>query len=165
MKLSLGIIIWTLVLSVSGQSLPGLRMVAEWAAMDFDFPSDTVRQEALDSGDYVQGLGLPIDVDVDYHSQHKTRIFVTFPRSRPGIPVTLGTISSFQAGRQPLISAYPNYWWQSSQGRNCSGITNVYRIAVSECVCKCLPSHECNLDLISIRLMNVLVSGSAILAV
>lgn len=132
MKSIFGVLICVLALSKSwGQVLPDLRVVTEWTRMEFDFPSDAVREEALETGAYVPGIGLPIDVDVDF-SRQKPRVFVTFPRSRPGIPVTVGTISSYRPGSAPVIRPYPDYWWQSSQGWNCSQITSVYRVAVSK---------------------------------
>ena len=59
-----------------------------------------------------------------------TRIFVTIPRFKVGVPVTLGTIAPIAGA---LIQPYPDYSWHSSHGANCDGITSVLRIAIDEC--------------------------------
>lgn len=66
------------------------------------------------------------DVDVDYQENLPSRIFVTIPRFTTGIPVTLGYV----AGPGNLIQPYPSYAWHESHGRDCDGITSVFRIAV-----------------------------------
>lgn len=110
--------------------LKNLRLVAEWKEAEFEFPSPAVRDAAIAAGEYIRGNALPIDVDVDYRSQGASRVFVTTPRFVGGIPATLGLVSSNRANGGPLIQAYPEYSWHSSHGRNCDGITSVFRVAV-----------------------------------
>lgn len=104
-----------------------LKIVSEWASLDYVFPRPEMKQEAIFNGLYVPGNGVPIDVDVDYQENAPSRIFVTIPRFTTGIPITLGYI----AGSGNLITPYPNYSWHSSHGRDCDGITSVFRIAAS----------------------------------
>lgn len=109
-----------------------LKLVSEWKDLEFAFPSPSVRQAAIQNGQYISGRGVPIDVDVDYRSQGPSRIFVTIPRFVTGIPVTFGVVTSGVANGGPIIQPYPNYESQSSHGQNCDGITSVFRVAVSE---------------------------------
>lgn len=109
------------------EGIKSLKLVAEWSSLDYVFPRPDIRQTAIQNGLFIQGNGVPIDVDVDYQNQFPSRIFVTIPRFTNGIPVTLGYV----AGPGNLIQPYPLYSWHSSHGRDCDGITSVFRIAVS----------------------------------
>lgn len=46
-----------------------------------------------------------------------------------GVPASLGYTKSSSL----LIEPYPSYDWHSSNGRNCDGITSVFRVAFDEC--------------------------------
>ncbi|KAK6643300.1 hypothetical protein RUM43_004805 [Polyplax serrata] len=52
-------------------------------------------------------------------------VFVTFPKFRRGIPVTLGTISTKKTGQSHLIRPYPDWSWHSQS--SCDGMTSVFR--------------------------------------
>lgn len=47
-----------------------------------------------------------------------------------GIPITFGLLSNARGTGGPLLQPYPNYSWNSNQGRNCDGLTSVFRVAV-----------------------------------
>ncbi|XP_026331324.1 protein yellow-like isoform X2 [Hyposmocoma kahamanoa] len=103
-----------------------LRMVNQWAEMEFVFPDEETKQIAMTKQHYVPGKSIPIDVDVQYRKDSLSpRIFVTTTRFSEGRPVTLGTVD--EKGK---ISGYPDYSWHENQGQNCEGITSVYRTAV-----------------------------------
>lgn len=57
--------LWSLFPVVSPQ-VQQLNLVAEWSVVEYEFPSDAVRQQALDSQEYVPGAGVTIDMDIDY---------------------------------------------------------------------------------------------------
>lgn len=130
-----------------------LRLLAEWKEIEYEFPSDQLRQSAIDTQDYVPGNGVSIDMDIDYGGIFYTqilqivlyimidcispigtrtpRVFVTVPRFVGGIPITFGTLTNEKVTGGPLIRAYPNYELNANQGRNCDGLTSVFRVAVS----------------------------------
>lgn len=108
-------------------NLKNFKVLAELNVVDFVFPRSDVRTQAIQNGLFVQNNCIPIDVEVDYQENLPSRIFVTIPRFNVGIPVTLGYLS----GSHNLIQPYPEYSWHSSHGRNCDGITSVFRVAVS----------------------------------
>lgn len=45
-----------------------LTVLRQWINLEFAFPNETARQQAISNGDYVIGNSLPIDVDVCYGS-------------------------------------------------------------------------------------------------
>ncbi|XP_072932020.1 dopaminechrome tautomerase-like isoform X2 [Epargyreus clarus] len=106
-----------------------LRVVRQWAEIDFVFPSEEARKAAIEQRYYVPGNSVPIDVDVQHRNGGlKSRLFVTFPRFDEGRPVTLGTVE--EDGR---IAGYPEYGWHDHQGINCNGMTSVFRTAIDKC--------------------------------
>ena len=44
-----------------------MRSVKEWNQLDFNFPSQQDRQNAIDNELFVQANAIPIDMDVDYN--------------------------------------------------------------------------------------------------
>jgi len=55
------------------------------------------------------------------------QVFVTIPRSKPGVPSTLNTVIVSENG-QPLLLPYPEWSWHREG--DCSGITSVFRVQV-----------------------------------
>lgn len=51
-----------------------LRVVRQWAVLDFNFPSEEARAEALEKQYFVPGNSVPIDVDVHHRQGRKTNI-------------------------------------------------------------------------------------------
>lgn len=43
---------------------PNLRLVAKWNHTEFKFPSEEIKQQAINSGDYVVGNSVPIGVTI-----------------------------------------------------------------------------------------------------
>lgn len=63
----------------------------------------------------------------------ESRVFVTFPRFRDGIPVTLGTRSAqIDSHGANLIDPFPNYSWHQNPTQDCANkMVSVFRVAVS----------------------------------
>ncbi|XP_022115594.1 protein yellow isoform X1 [Pieris rapae] len=107
----------------------GLRIVRQWAELDFVFPSEAVQQIAMERQYYIKGNSVPLDVDVQHKKgPEKSRIFITIPRFDMGRPMTLGTVDD-----DSRIRAYPDYSWHDNQGLNCDGMTSVFRVAIDKC--------------------------------
>lgn len=107
-----------------------INTIAKWNSFDFKFPSTTIEQNARNSGEYVPGNSLPIDVAFFNNCEpSRMKTFVTFPRFGPGVPFSLGVISNEMGTSGYKILPYPDYATQSAT--NCYGIINSFRIAVS----------------------------------
>ncbi|XP_019534039.3 protein yellow [Aedes albopictus] len=112
-----------------------LRGVTQWKSLDFVFSSPREREEALASRRFIPENCIPLDMDVDYHSNPlRSRVFVTVPRFIEGIPATLGIISQQQGASGPLIEPYPNAAIQATpEDGRCQGIVSVFRTMIDEC--------------------------------
>ncbi|XP_058814195.1 protein yellow [Topomyia yanbarensis] len=99
-----------------------------WKQLDFVFPNQQLKQQALASGDYVPTNGLPVGIE-----RWENKLFVSVPRWKDGIPSTLNYIDMNQtpSGSPPLIP-YPD--WASNVAGDCeNGLNTVYRIKADKC--------------------------------
>ncbi|XP_066592902.1 dopaminechrome tautomerase-like [Prorops nasuta] len=109
-----------------------LKSVFSWKALEFAFPSDVVRENAIRDGSFVPGAPVPIDVDIYLAGKRGSIVFVSIPRFQDGVPVTLGYVTDqVSTEGNPIIAPYPSWDWQRIG--NCDGITSVYRIQVDSC--------------------------------
>lgn len=46
-----------------------LKLVSEWKSIDFAFPTEKLRLDALSSRKFIPGNAVPIDVDIHYKSE------------------------------------------------------------------------------------------------
>ncbi|XP_065091316.1 protein yellow-like [Ochlerotatus camptorhynchus] len=112
--------------AVSGTSK--LQERYSWRQMDFVFPNQQLKQQALASGDYVPTNGLPVGIE-----RWENKLFVSVPRWKDGIPSTLNYIDMNQtpSGSPPLIP-YPS--WATNVAGDCeNGLSTVYRIKADKC--------------------------------
>ncbi|XP_055610391.1 protein yellow [Uranotaenia lowii] len=99
-----------------------------WKQLDFVFPNQRMKQQALASGDYVPTNGLPVGIE---HWENK--LFVSVPRWKDGIPSTLNYIDMSQTpSGSPALIPYPD--WSSNVAGDCqNGLSTVYRIKADKC--------------------------------
>ncbi|EDW82174.1 uncharacterized protein Dwil_GK25268 [Drosophila willistoni] len=99
-----------------------------WNQLDFAFPNERLKEQALASGDYVPQNALPVGLE-----HFGNRLFVTVPRWRDGIPATLTYINmDHSVTGSPELIPYPD--WRSNTAGDCANsITTAYRIKVDEC--------------------------------
>ncbi|XP_035775758.1 protein yellow-like [Anopheles albimanus] len=82
-----------------------LRVAYQWNEIDFEFSSDTEREEALASGRYIPENVIPVGLEV-----YKKRLFLTLPRWKQGIPASLAYINLNETTTQsPRLYPYPNW--------------------------------------------------------
>lgn len=65
-------------------AMDNLRVAFQWKQLDFDFPSEEARQQALANGDFIPENNLPLGMEV-----YKDRVFLTVPRWKTGVPASV----------------------------------------------------------------------------
>ncbi|XP_054282709.1 protein yellow-like [Macrosteles quadrilineatus] len=108
----------------------GMQVLYSWIFPDFTWPSEAAREEAIRSRRYIPNNTMILDVDV-YESRSGRTVFVTLPRARPGVPVTLATVTNQKRSGANLLAPFPD--WQSHTGDCGSSITSVFRTHVDDC--------------------------------
>lgn len=84
-----------------------LKTVYKWKSMDFAYESDAEREVAIKLKEFVPENNLPLGVEV-----YGDRIFVSFPKWKQGVPVTLGVVPKVATEPSPKIVPYPSWEWQ-----------------------------------------------------
>lgn len=64
--------------------MDNLRVAFQWKQVDYEFPSDVARQQAIDNGEFVPENNLPLGLEV-----YGDRVFVTVPRWKTGVAASL----------------------------------------------------------------------------
>ncbi|XP_029671217.1 protein yellow-like [Formica exsecta] len=105
---------------------PAMELMYAWSTIDFEFDSTEARDNAIFDGDYIAENNLPLGLDV-----WRDKVFITLPKWKTGIPVTLATVPKHSKKRNPKLRPYPNWQWHQSE--NCERLTSVFRVQVDEC--------------------------------
>ncbi|XP_059470383.1 LOW QUALITY PROTEIN: protein yellow-like [Neocloeon triangulifer] len=104
-----------------------LQEVFSWKQLDFNYPTQRARDEAIRSGAFVPMIPEPIGVTAG----SKNRVFISIPRFKNGVPATLTYVNYPSQSSSPLLNPYPN--WEMNREGNCDGITSTFRVKVDEC--------------------------------
>lgn len=75
-----------------------LNVAYQWKTVEFEFPSEDLKQEALLSKKYIPENQLPLGVEV-----YGNRLFVTLPRWKYGVAASLAYIDRTQGNRLTII--------------------------------------------------------------
>lgn len=100
---------------------------------DFVFPTDT-NNAAIKTLNYIPENVIPMGAN-----HYRSRMFITFPRRRPGIPATLAYIDMAKVkpnNRSPHVLGYPNYETNTipeNMQPNPDRIISVYRTRIDQC--------------------------------
>lgn len=83
---------WTIVsllvsISVLVVCNDNLRVAYEWREIDFEYRSASDRNEAIESKAFVPANVIPVGLEV-----YQTRLFITLPRWKQGVPASLAYI-------------------------------------------------------------------------
>ncbi|KAJ8688050.1 hypothetical protein QAD02_023845 [Eretmocerus hayati] len=120
-----GIIIYIislLLVAVVGQ----LETIFQWRYIDYVWPSEAEKQQAIQSGDYNVTEPMPMDFAV---SQDK-RVFISFSNIF-GVPARLAEVTSHTESSGPLLKPYPSWDWTNKS--SCDAILKPDRIEIDEC--------------------------------
>ncbi|XP_051161772.1 protein yellow-like isoform X2 [Leptopilina boulardi] len=105
---------------------PAMELEYFWKTVDFEYESDEARNRARFEGSYIPENNLPLGLEV-----WEDRVFITLPKWKSGIPVTLTTVPRYSTTKSPKLKPYPNWEWNNAG--NCEGLTSVFRIQVDDC--------------------------------
>lgn len=93
--------------------------------MNFAFPSESDRVQALYRGDFIPQNNIISDV-----KPFANRLYMSLPRMLPGVPATLGwVIAPNNNGRtDPEVEPFPS--WEMNQKGNCTALQFVQGIEI-----------------------------------
>lgn len=126
--LLIGCLVLELVLTV-GAVNDKLQEKFSWKLVDFKFPNDNARNEAISSGRFIPQNNLPLGLEV-----WRNKLFITLPRWKEGIAATLTYVNLNDSNKSPLLIPYPN--WSAHElhkKTNVPKITSVFRLNVDAC--------------------------------
>ncbi|KAF4525512.1 hypothetical protein B566_EDAN014898 [Ephemera danica] len=118
-----------LLLMVCGSTTAALHRLREhyaWNEVDFTWPSQELKEEALRTKMFIPENVLPLGVEAS-----TDRLVITLPRWKPGLPATLATVPRNSVEKSPKLTPYPNWLWH--QPGNCDGLISVYRVNLDSC--------------------------------
>lgn len=83
-------------------------LLYQWKSLDFEYESETAREQDIEDGVFIVGNISTFKVEVS-----SDKIFLTIPRSKQyGVPATFGTVPmDAEVGSAPNITPYPNWEW------------------------------------------------------
>nr|XP_023012025.1 major royal jelly protein 3-like [Leptinotarsa decemlineata] len=112
-----------------------LKVIFQWSQVEFDYPSESIRQDDIDSGNFMPGNAVTIDVDIYYPGDNGTsKVFIAMPKFQPGVPVALGTVTNKVRNGNPIIAPYPSWDWHTEPTKcKTDRIVSVFRVMIDEC--------------------------------
>ncbi|XP_050523545.1 protein yellow isoform X1 [Daktulosphaira vitifoliae] len=110
-----------------------LREVFNWRQVDFVFPDQQTRQQAINNREFIQANNMPLGLEV-----WRNRLFITVPRWKAGVASTLNYINldSSNRNRSPPLIPYPSYEMNrlpTRYERPVDHIINTFRLSVDKC--------------------------------
>ncbi|RVE54207.1 hypothetical protein evm_001034 [Chilo suppressalis] len=109
---------------------PPFSTLYKWKHIDFEFPSPQQRSQAIANEQYIPENVLPLGLEV-----WGSRIWVTLPSWRRGVPATLATIPRDGGLTSPPLRPYPDWSYHRAYSKddNCSSLTSVFRVNADSC--------------------------------
>ncbi len=102
-----------------------LREVIKWKTIDIQYPSPETKAMAIRKKHFIPENNLPLGLQA-----YKNRIFVSLPKWKEGVPITLGVVGKNE-GFSPAIRPYPDWSWHLAA--KCQGLTSVFRMDIDTC--------------------------------
>lgn len=120
-------LLFTFLLVKTVMSLQKFQEHFAWNQLDYNFPNDAIRRNALATGRFKPQNNLPVGIEV-----WEDKMFISVPRWKEGIPATLNYVDLNSPEKNPKLTPYPN--WASNELGNCeNGLSTVYRMKADEC--------------------------------
>ncbi|XP_050461515.1 protein yellow-like [Cataglyphis hispanica] len=101
------------------------QTIFEWKSIDFHWQSDEERKHALVRGEYIPANNFLTTVKF-----WKDKMYLTLPRWKDGVPVTLGVTSAkpVNGNTAPLLEAFPS--WDMQKLGDCSAFQLVHSVEI-----------------------------------
>ncbi|XP_060802926.1 L-dopachrome tautomerase yellow-f-like [Amyelois transitella] len=109
---------------------PPFNTLYKWKQIGFEYSTQMQRRRAILERSFIPENNLPLGLEV-----WGSRVFVTIPRWKKGVPATLATVSRSGGVTSPPLKPYPNWAMNTypRNGPNCAGLISVFRISVDPC--------------------------------
>jgi len=108
-----------------------LHVIYEWKQVDFAYPTESARQEAIAAKDFIQENNLPLGLEV-----YGNRLFITVPRWKTGVAASLTYIYLNDTDKSPKLNPYPD-WEAHRQAKSPNSdpaqIISPFRIRADQC--------------------------------
>lgn len=105
------------------------EVMFQWNIMEFAFPSQQLRAQAISTGQFIPENVAPLGIAVT-----ENRVFVSTPRWNDGIPASLSSIQLPAFSQSPALEPYPSWAAQTpTTNPDCSRLLSVYRMTIDEC--------------------------------
>jgi hypothetical protein len=102
-------------------------VIYEWNKLDFKWPDDSFKARFLDSSQYI-----PENTTISGVKVWRDRLYLTLPRWRRGVPVTLASIplptTAAYRNTSPKLEPFPS--WEMQHVGNCSALQNVQNVEI-----------------------------------
>lgn len=126
-----------LVFFVSIDALTNLKEKFKWKQIEFDWPSEDVKQQWLTSKKYIPENNLPLGLE-----RWNNKLFLTIPRWKPGVASALNYVDLDDTNLSPKFKPYPS--WEDndfdlpSNGsgmalKKDSNVISPFRVRADEC--------------------------------
>nr|XP_018916210.1 PREDICTED: protein yellow-like [Bemisia tabaci] len=103
--------------------------VFSWKTLDFAYPSEQSRQQAIAAGDFIPGNSVPMGVEV-----WQDKVFISVPRLGKGVPSSLNYVKMNDMYKAPKLIPYPNWASQNMKSKEPGlKIVSPFRMSVDAC--------------------------------
>lgn len=83
-----------------------LRDHFTWGQIDLEYPNQESKQVALKTGAFIPINNSPLGLEI-----WKTKMFLSLPQWKPGIPATLTYVNLNSDFKSPVLKPYPSWNW------------------------------------------------------
>ncbi|ODM90687.1 Protein yellow [Orchesella cincta] len=136
MDISIGklipLLFWTILVSSQSDKnqspLSSYEVLFSWKELDYQFPSPEIRDEYLNSRKFLRPNNIITGVKV-----YGSRLFVTVPRWKEGVPSTLNYLNyngTFGDTQGSLLIPYPN--WEMNELGNCNSLQYIQSMEIDQ---------------------------------
>ncbi|XP_077289908.1 protein yellow-like [Arctopsyche grandis] len=109
--------------------MDNLRVAFEWKQLDFAYPNEQMREEAIKNEDFIPENNIPVGLEVSGE-----RLFVTVPRWKPGVPASLTYVPLNDTNAaSPKLIPYPNWSAHRFTEGNEPELVSPFRVRADRC--------------------------------